>query len=128
MQRESLDRYCSKLAKKLQSKHPTFREDFKKAYTLLNNHLCVAKPTKPISPKRLTQLHHSDDFEVWKYQVMVQGLRPNQWPRMWVGVIRQVDLLVPLVLDAHQNNYNDSDNEREAKLLLGQHYVALMSD
>ena len=128
MQREAIELYCKAAYKEICKKHRTFANDYLDAFKLLNHHLCPSKPERPIAPKRLVHLHDGEGFQVWKYQVMAQGLRPGQWPRLWVGVIPGSDLLVPLVLDMHGNNYDDSAHEANAVRLIGDQYLRLSAD
>ena len=114
MQREPVQTYCSPAFKAITKKHRTFEKDFSQAYTLLNQQLCPKKAERPLTPKHLVRIHQSDGFEIWKFQVMVRGLRPGQWPRLWVGVASAEGILVPLALGMHGDNYRDNDMEEIA--------------
>ncbi|GAA1579407.1 hypothetical protein D3229_10060 [Leucobacter aridicollis] len=128
MQRESVKTFCASVLKDIAKKHRTFPADFEQAFTLLNHHLCPAKPARPLGPKRLIHLHDGEGFEVWKFQVMTQGLRPGQWPRLWVGVAPALDLLVPLELNMHGNNYSDNDLEKSAIERMAEYYRDLSAN
>lgn len=114
MRREHIELHCASEFKSIAKKHRSFESDYSQSFTLLNMHLCEAKPQKPLGSKRLIHLHSGDGFDVWKFHVMTKGLKPNQWPRMWVGVFHAADTLVPLRLGMHSDNYDDSEMQRGA--------------
>lgn len=114
MQLEPVGTYCADFAKKYSKKHRTFSSDYKAATKLLVLHLCGRHKEKPVSDKKLRLIHANSDFEIWKYNVVTTGLRPGQWPRMWLGVSYELDLIVPLVIDSHVNNYSDNAHEASA--------------
>lgn len=128
MQRESVDLYCSAEFKEIKKKHRSFEGDLEKALTLVNQQLCPKKTGRPLTSKHLNHLHDGEGFQVWKFQVMVQGLRPGQWPRVWLGVTHEFELIVPLVLDMHGNNYDDSTHQREAIRTMGTFYKEMASN
>lgn len=128
MQSEPVGVYCSSQYKAICKKHKTFPKNYEQSFTLLNGHLCPAKDIHPVSSKRLVHLADGDGYQVWKFHVMVQGLKPGQWPRLWVGVAMELDLLVPLDLRMHGDNYDDSTVERGAITLMEHHLSELLAD
>ncbi|NWN87436.1 MAG: hypothetical protein HLX51_02670 [Micrococcaceae bacterium] len=118
MQLEPVDTYCSSFNKSYSRKHRSFPKDYQAATKLLVRHLCGTHPEQPLSEKKLKRIHVANEFEVWKFNVMTQGLRPSQWPRMWLGVAPMLDLIVPLVIDSHTNNYSDNTHEATAISLM----------
>lgn len=128
MQRESIELHCLAVFKDIKKKHRTFGEDLEQALTLVNQQLCPKKSGKPLTSKHLTHLHDGDGFQVWKFKVMVQGLRPGQWPRIWLGVAHDFDLIVPLVLDMHGNNYDDNAHQRTAIQTMSDFYLDMASN
>lgn len=114
MQHEPVETFCSSEFKKIKKKHQGFEKNFEQASTLLNQQLCPKKTVKPLTSKHLNRLHVGDGFEVWKFQVFVKGLKQGQWPRLWVGVAHEFDLLVPLEMGMHGDNYDDNTKEKNA--------------
>lgn len=118
MQLEPVETYCFKFHKAFSKKQRTFPKNYDSATKLLVRHLCGKHHEQPVSSKKLMHIHTAKDFEIWKFQVMTQGLKPGQWPRLWVGVAYSLDLIVPLVLDSHTNNYEDNEHESSAIRLM----------
>ena len=72
-------------------------------------------PTNPqriIAPAKLHRITQNDIWTLWKIELAVKGLRPNQFPRMWFCV--QGDKIGFLCIGTHIDNYNDDDMNNKA--------------
>lgn len=69
-------------------------------------------PRQAIAPGKLHRLKESDMWSLWKIEVMVVGLRPNQWPRVWF--LRYGAAIIFLASASHTQNYDDNEMERLA--------------
>ncbi len=126
MRCEPPDLYCGKAFKSICKKHRSFDESYK-----LSLRLVVAyfdDPQNVNRPFQLVHLHTCEEYEFWKLKVMVKGLKPGQWPRLWFGVSQKGErILIPLILDMHQSGYSDNQHENDAHNLLRKHIVELSS-
>lgn len=116
--------YCRKAVKAIKKDYRGFDKDMETAFNLLSDLFCPDTQEEPVKPGRfLHRITGNDAYEVWKFNVAVQGsrLKPGQWPRLWFGVMLQAKLIVPLVMARHKD-YGSGDAEQENEAL------ALMAD
>ena len=73
----------------------------------------------PINPKAIIttgKLHrltvYDSGVSFWKFEVMVKGLRPGQWPRMWFAV--NGTTITFLAVASHTDNYDNNTIDRLA--------------
>ena len=73
-----------------------------------------ANPRQVIAPAKLHRVKQNDIWTLWKAELVVprSGLRPNQWPRMWLVVKGAV--IVFLCVSSHVDNYDDEVMNRMA--------------
>lgn len=103
------------------SYHPSFEKEaakFQKRFSSLGkalaafNLLCEFQfhplnPQQRIAPAKLHRVTQNDLWSVWKIELAVPGLRPNQFPRVWFGV--QGSTIAFLCIATHVDNYNDNE-------------------
>jgi len=66
-------------------------------------------PTNPqqvITPAKLHRVTQNDLWSIWKIELVVPGLRPNQFPRLWFAV--KGSNIAFLCIGSHIDNYNDN--------------------
>ena len=111
---EPVDLYCRKPAKALTKKHrDNFTIGIHTTLTLVAEYF--THPAQVNKPHMLHRLTVTGQWEIWKIPVMVKGLRPGQWPRLWIGVPLGTPVIVPLVLDEHKSGYDDNTNQATAE-------------
>jgi hypothetical protein len=104
------------------SAHPAFAREMKLLHKkldvgtgmasikkLLAVHFDSENPKPAIAPGKLHRIKVFDMWSLWKVEVMVIGLRPSQWPRVWF-LLRGAKITF-LVGASHMQNYNDSEME-----------------
>jgi hypothetical protein len=107
------------------SEHPAFTREMKSLQKRLDVDTGMARVKKllavhfdPENPKpvidhgKLHRLKATDIWSLWKVEVMVVGLRPSQWPRVWF-LLRGATITF-LVGASHAQNYSDNEMERLA--------------
>lgn len=63
-------------------------------------------PQQRIAPAKLHRVTQNDEWSVWKIELVVHGLRPNQFPRMWLAV--RGSNIALLCIGTHIDNYDDN--------------------
>lgn len=97
--------------KKISKKHRSLDDDFEKVKKLLDKYFDPINPnTNVISPGKIHRLHNYADWALWKVEVMVVGLKPGLWPRVWFAV--SGDTITFLVIDMHNSGYDDNTLEK----------------
>lgn len=82
------------------------------AKKLLAKQFDPSSPVAVISPGKIHRLHGESTWELWKLEMVVQNLRPNQFPRIWFAVSGEV--ITFLALGCHVKNYDDNERQRVA--------------
>ena len=68
-------------------------------------------PQQRIAPAKLHRVTQNDEWSVWKIELVIHGLRPNQFPRMWFAV--RGSNIALLCIATHIDNY---DNNKMTKI------------
>jgi hypothetical protein len=105
--------------------HPAFTREMKSLQKKLDVDAGMARVKKllavhfdPESPKpsiasgKLHRIKVADVWALWKVEVMVVGLRPSQWPRVWF-LLRGTTITF-LAGASHMQNYSDNEMEKLA--------------
>lgn len=113
--------------------HNGFERDFKRlikkqrglddGFTALKKLLSKQfDPNCPMTVIAPGKIHHvkTDDsgWEIWKVEMMVKGLRPNQCPRVWFAV--KGDTITFLVIGSHVDNYENNGMDALAEERYGE--------
>jgi hypothetical protein len=69
-------------------------------------------PQQVIAPAKLHRLKQNDLWSLWKIEMVVPGLRPNQFPRVWFAV--KGSNIVFLCIVTHIDNYDDNQVTKTA--------------
>jgi hypothetical protein len=72
-------------------------------------------PTNPqqvIAPAKLHRVTQNDLWSIWKIELVVPGLRPNQFPRLWFAV--KGSNIAFLCIASHVDNYSDNQMNQVA--------------
>ncbi len=72
-------------------------------------------PTNPqqvIAPAKLHRVTQNDLWSIWKIELVVPGLRTNQFPRMWFAV--KGSNIAFLCIASHVDNYSDNQMNQVA--------------
>lgn len=105
--------------KELKALHKTTRsieKDIEKVKRLLVAHFYIEQ-TKGgvISPGKIHRITVGNDVtgrELWKVEVIVPGLKPNLWPRLWFMV--DGETVTFLAIASHKTNYDNNEIDRIA--------------
>ena len=105
--------------------HPSFEKEFsklKKRYQLNKGmesfqRLCEFQfhpinPQQVIAPAKLHRVTQNSLWSIWKVELVVPGIKPNQFPRMWFSV--KGSTIVFLCIVSHIDNYKDNQINQEA--------------
>ncbi|MDR2703901.1 MAG: hypothetical protein LBB58_06120 [Cellulomonadaceae bacterium] len=98
--------------KTLAKRHNGLEIGFDNAKRLLAIQFDQDRPQTVIAPGKLHRVHSDADFEMWKLEMAVRNLRPNQFPRIWFA--QQTRLIAFLSIRSHVDNYDDSAVRQEA--------------
>lgn len=98
--------------KKLLKEYRDFSNSLVKAQRLLGVQFHPTNPQSIIGPGKLHRVTQNQTWAIWKLEVAVKGLRPNQWPRVWFAV--SGDTVTFLVAQTHMNNYDNNECDRLA--------------
>lgn len=63
-------------------------------------------PQQIIAPAKLHRVTQNDLWSVWKVELAIVGLRPNQFPRVWFAV--RGSNIAFLCIVTHVDNYEDN--------------------
>lgn len=63
-------------------------------------------PQQVIAPAKLHRVTQNDLWSIWKIELVVPGLRPNQFPRVWFAV--KGSNIAFLCIASHVDNYSDN--------------------
>ncbi|MFA5777277.1 MAG: hypothetical protein WC906_02470 [Parcubacteria group bacterium] len=100
--------------------HPLFEKEtakLKRRFSFLDKALEAFKmlcefqfhplnPQQRIAPAKLHRIKQNDLWSIWKIELAVPGLRPNQFPRVWFAV--KGSSIAFLCIATHVDNYNDN--------------------
>lgn len=63
-------------------------------------------PQQIIAPAKLHRVTQNDLWSIWKIELAVPGLKPNQFPRVWFAV--KGSNIAFLCIVSHIDNYSDN--------------------
>ncbi len=69
-------------------------------------------PQQRIAPAKLHRVTQNDLWSIWKIELAVPGLKPNQFPRIWFAV--KGSNIAFLCIASHIDNYNDNQMNQAA--------------
>lgn len=106
--------------------HPSFEKEsakLKKRFVYLNEgiksfqRLCESQfnpinPMQVIAPAKLHRVSQNDLWAIWKVELAVKNLRPNQSPRVWLAV--KGENVAFLCINTHVDNYSDNNVNKTA--------------
>lgn len=105
----------SKEAVVLQRRLPRFTDGLKSFKRICEVHFNPIEPRQVISPGKLHRIKVLDTYAIWKVELAVVNLRPNQFPRIWFAI--QGSVVAFLCAGTHMDNYDDAERDRTAELL-----------
>lgn len=73
-------------------------------------------PKQIITPAKLHRIKCFENFTIWKVELSVKNLRPNQSPRVWFAV--KGTIIVFLCVATHIDNHDDNTINKEAEMLV----------
>lgn len=80
-------------------------------------HFDPINPKQVIGPAKLHRIRSFENYTIWKIELAVKNLRPNQFPRVWFAV--RGATVAFLCVASHINNYDDNTMNRQAENLVG---------
>jgi len=96
-------------------KYRTINDGLDAVKRLLEKQFDPASPEEVIAPGKIHRIHQDGIWSLWKIEVAVpnSGLKPSQWPRMWLVV--SGDKIALLTIGSHSQGYDDGSMDRAAK-------------
>lgn len=99
--------------KRISRKQKGLEDGFQRVKKLLSIYFDPLSPnTGVIAPGKIHRLTDYVDWEFWKVEVMVIGLKPKLWPRVWFAVCG--DTITFLAINMHNSGYDDNTVEHNA--------------
>lgn len=102
----------SKEKLKLNKKVRNLEKGLNSFYRLCEVQFHPLAPKQVISPAKLHRVTQNDRWTIWKVELVVPGLRPNQFPRVWFAV--QGASVAFVCLATHIANYSDNEMNKIA--------------
>ncbi|MDD3940756.1 MAG: hypothetical protein PHQ01_04265 [Candidatus Pacebacteria bacterium] len=96
-------------------KYPRGYDSFASIKKLLSKRFSPVESENLIGPGKIHKIEDYIDIggELWKVEMSVSNLRPNQWPRVWFLLLNNV--IYFLHIDTHQENYDNLESTNLAK-------------
>ena len=94
-------------------KYSNIHESLSAAERLLEKQFDSINPVRTIAPGKIHRVTSGADYEIWKLELIIKGLRPSQWPRVWFMV--HINTITFLCVGLHQDNHDNNERDREAK-------------
>ena len=69
-------------------------------------------PRPVIAPGKIHRVTANETWTIWKVELVVKNLRPNQFPRVWFAV--KGSKIALLCIGTHVDNYNDDEMNHAA--------------
>lgn len=69
-------------------------------------------PQQRIAPAKLHRITQNDLWSIWKIELSVHNVRPNQAPRVWFAV--KGSIIAFLCIASHIDNYSDNQMNQMA--------------
>lgn len=80
-------------------------------------HFDPINPKQVIAPAKLQRVRCFGNLTIWKIELVVKNLRPNQFPRVWFAV--RGATVVFLCVATHIDNHDDNMMNKQAEALVG---------
>lgn len=109
--------HFEKEAASLKRRFPYFDAGIESFKLICEKHFDPIKPQQVIAPGKLHRVKCFETCIIWKVELAVKNLRPNQFPRIWFAV-RGANLAF-LCVATHMDNHDDNTMNREAESLVG---------
>ena len=91
---------------KLKRRFPALDGGLKSFQRLCEVQFNPTNPQQVIAPAKLHRVTQNDLWSVWKIELVVPGVKPNQFPRMWFAV--RGSNIAFLCIATHIDNYDDN--------------------
>jgi hypothetical protein len=91
---------------KLKRRFPALESGLNSSRRLCEVQFSPTNPQRVIAPAKLHRVTQNDFWSVWKIELVVPGIKPNQFPRMWFAV--QGSNIALLCIATHIDNYDDN--------------------
>lgn len=97
----------------LQRRFPKFNDGLDSFKRIAEEHFHPITPQRIIAPAKLHRRKALEVCVIWKIELAVQGLKSNQFPRVWFAVSGST--IAFLSANTHIDNYDDNDIDRIAE-------------
>lgn len=96
-------------------KHPQLVKGLDAVKRLLDSQFDPVNPVEVIGPSKINRIIQTPVWTIWKVEVAIpnSGLRPSQWPRLWIVVSGDTAALLTIAM--HSHNYDNATFENIAK-------------
>lgn len=101
---------------RLKRRFPYFDVGIESFKRICEVHFDPVNPRQVIAPAKIHRIRCFDNYTIWKIELAVKNLRPNQFPRVWFAV--QGGTIVFLCVATHIDNHNNNEIDREAEKLV----------
>jgi hypothetical protein len=95
-------------AKKFAKKHKDFRRYFGYLKNLLANYKDDGGRFPGVAPAKKHRISENDKYVLYKIEMVISGLRPNQYPRVFIAARDDVPRIAFLKLVSHIDNYDNN--------------------
>lgn len=102
-----------KEAASLKRRFPYFENGIESFKRICEVHFDPINPKQVIAPAKLHRIKCLENFTIWKVELAVKNLRPNQCPRVWFAV--RGATIVFLRVASHIDNHDDNSMNRLAE-------------
>jgi hypothetical protein len=100
---------------KLRRRFPFFDSGLESFRLICEVHFDPINPKQVFAPAKLHRVKCFDNFTIWKIELAVKNLRPNQFPRVWFAVHGAT--IAFLSVATHIDNYDDNKINQEVEML-----------
>ena len=97
---------------KLQKRFSYLEKGLKAFYRLCEEQFHPIDPRPVIAPGKIHRVTINEIWTIWKVELVVKNLRPNQFPRAWFAV--KGSKIAFLCIGTHVDNYDDDEMNRIA--------------
>ncbi len=101
----------------IKRRFPFFDSGIESFKRICEVHFDPINPRQVFAPAKLHRIRCFENFTIWKIELAVKNLRPNQFPRIWFVV--QGATIAFLCVATNIDNYNDNTMDKEAEKLAG---------
>ncbi|MFH1712975.1 MAG: hypothetical protein ABH896_02200 [Candidatus Jacksonbacteria bacterium] len=108
--------HFEKEAASLKRRFPFFNSGMESFKRICEVHFDPISPKQVVAPAKLHRIKCFENFTIWKIELAVKKLRPNQFPRVWFAV--QGATVAFLCIATHIDNYDDNTMNRKAETLV----------